>query len=90
MECTNRCKFRYSVNFNPPAFVVCEMKMKIIDLVAGEHIYQSLHILGFCEIPGHIQHKAPVSKIRPVLNINIPQRAASTVPAQLVQGNIGI
>ena len=63
MHRSDRSEFLESIDGEPPAFVVREVKVQVVDLVSGQQVDKFKQVFLTCKITGYIQHETPVTKI---------------------------
>ncbi|PPA57619.1 hypothetical protein BAW75_04410 [Micromonospora chalcea] len=64
------------VDGDPPALVVGEVQVQVVELVPGQVVDHPQHVLDGEEVPGHVEHGAPVGETR-----TVDDRAAGHCPA---------
>ena len=82
-EGTFGCKLRVTVEFHSPSTVVCQMKVKIIHLVAGHLVQQKENFLLGKKMSRNIQMESPVRKAG---SIFYPDTRQTLVRQYLQQG----
>src|SRR3954464_12182772 len=63
-------EFRQLLDFDSPAFIIGEMKMKSVELVEGHQFEKFLDRLFGLKIPSHVQVQSTVAKPRGVGDVH--------------------